>query len=585
MFEERMAGQRVLPWSVRAVFTVVALAAFALGLVGFKQYLQGQNVYGHEPVDLVYYSFQLFVLDASPLQSATNLPVPLEIARFAAPAVTVYLILLTVQEVFADRLMQARIRFSRDHSILCGPYDTVQQLADQIRREIGGKVVIVSSRARRTPRRGPLHVVGDPRQRHVLERAGLHRAREIIVVGSDSVLNAEVAIAVHAINREKGSAVTCYAEAQENELFEAFVGQEVGPREVNRLDTFNRHDRTARALLDHLPPSPPSDPRSAVVVIGYSGLGRALVDHLVQFWSGDVGAAEAVPHLHVLDPDAQVGAVLRRYADSPGQVIVSARQFDPAWLTTIDDLLVPGTDGTGSVPDRVYVCLNDDAAGIAVGDAALHLLANHKTTIIVAVPHSRVLGHAAGVTGLKGSGPPAARTIGAARLVLVNVVKTVYTIAAMRTGMNEQLAMAIHETYLAHMRGRSDTVETQDSAQPWDQLAEPFKDSNREQAWDIGRKLAMIGLSAIPTGGSNGLVTLSEEDVEKLAKAEHRRWMNERTSKGWRHGLLRDDNRKLHPNLVDWELLSEDTREKDRLAVRAIPQHLAKAGLQIIQTM
>jgi hypothetical protein len=605
-----VASERVAepggPWWARIVFTIIAVAAFALGVVGFREFLMhaqqygldpAKQQYGKGPFDLVYYSLQLFVLDAAPLQNATRLPWQLHIARFAAPAVTIYVIFLTVQALLGQRLMQARIRLMRGHSILCGPQDTVRRLAEQIRRETGGKVVIVSSGARRAPSRGQLEVVGDPRQCQVLERAGMDRARELIAVGPDSVLNAEVAIAVHAVNREKRTAVTCYAEAQDTELFQAVVGQEVGPGEVNRLDSFNRHDRTARALLEQLPPWPPSDPRSAVLVIGYGGLGRVLVDRLVQFWSGGTVSGGPIPRLCVLDPDVPVGVVERRHADARGRVTVSARRGDPSWLTSIDDLLVPAADGSGSVPGRVYVCLDDDAAGIAVGDTALRLLAGEETTIVVAVPHSSVLGQAAVGTDLDKeasgrrpedgpSGPTAVRTIKAARLVLVSVVRTVYTIAAMRTGMNEQLAKAIHETYLRHAIDRGDSVEYNDSVRPWNQLPGHLKDSNREQAWDIGRKLAMIGLSAIPRGSSDGGggVTLTDRDVEKLAKAEHRRWMNERMAKGWRHGPGRDNDHKLHPDLVDWEYLSEESRDKDRSAVRAIPEHLAAAGLQIVRT-
>jgi TrkA-N domain len=206
---ERMAEPGRLSWSARIVFTVVAVAAFVLGVVGFGKYLTNNPEYGRDPLDLVYYSLQLFVLDAAPLQNATHLPVTLQIARFAAPAVTIYLIFLAVQALLAQRLVQARIRLTRGHSILCGPQDTVGQLAKQIRRETGGRTVIVSSQ-RSALGRGQLHVVGDPRQRQVLERAGLERARELIAVGPDSVLNAEVAIAVHAVtarNRPLSSAM------------------------------------------------------------------------------------------------------------------------------------------------------------------------------------------------------------------------------------------------------------------------------------------------------------------------------------------------------------------------------------------
>jgi voltage-gated potassium channel Kch len=600
---ERVTEPSRLSWSARIVFTVVAVVAFVLGLIGFAQllqedspYLQPDAVYASGPLDLVYYSLQLFVLDPAPLQAATDLPLALEIARFAAPAVTIYLVFLAVQALLAQRVLQARIRLTRGHSILCGPQDTVRQLAEQIHRETGGKTVIVSGGGRPALGRRQLYVVGDARQPQVLERAGLDRARELIAVGPDSVRNAEVAIAAHTVNRDKRSTATCYAEAEDTELFQAVVGQEVGPGEVHRLDSFNRHERTARALLDHLPPWPPSDPRSAVLVIGYGSLGRILVDRLVQFWSGGSAPGGPVPRLCVLDPDVPDEVVFdRRHADAKGLVTVSARRSDPSWLATIDDLLVPAADGTRSIPGRVYVCLDDDAAGIAVGDTALRLLAGQETTIVVAVPHSSVLGQPAAGTDLdreasrrrsgeEPSGPTAIRTIRGTRLVLVSVVRTVYSIAAMRTGMNEQLAKAIHETYRRHALDQGATEETNDSVRPWDRLPGYLKDSNREQAWDIGRKLAMVGLSAIPDSGSNERVTLTDGDVEKLARTEHRRWMNERTAKGWRHGTARDNDRKLHPDLVEWEYLSEYSRDKDRSAVRAIPEHLAAAGLQIVKT-
>ena len=594
MSGESRAESGGLAWSTRMVFTVVAVAAFVLGVVGYGQFLPDHLEYGQGTLDRVYYSLQLFVLDASPLQTSTHLPMTLQIARFAAPAVTVYLIFLAVQALAAERLMQARIRLARRHSILCGPQDTVRLLAEQIHGESGGKVVVVSSRGRPAVGRRPLFVVGDPRQRQVLLRAGLDRAREVIAVGPDSVLNAEVAIGVHAVNRERGTAVTCYAEAQDTELFRAVVGQEVAPGEVNRLDSFNRHDRTARALLDAYPPAP-ADEAGSALVIGYAGLGRVLVDRLVQAWSGSTLSGGRTPCLCVVDADVPVEVVAQRHSDPGGRVTVTARRVNPSWLTAVDDLLVPAADGTRGIPGQVYVCLDDDAAGISVGDTALRLLEDHETTIVVAVPRSGVLGHAAAPDDLderassrrpagRPTGPAAVRTVGAARLVLVSVVRTVYTIAAMRTGTNEQLAKAIHETYRRHALSGGDSVDTNDSVRPWDQLPSHLKDSNREQAWDIGRMLAMAGLSAVPARRSNGGVRLTDSDVERLAKVEHRRWMDERAARGWRHGLVRDDDRKLHPDLVDWEYLSDGSRDKDRALVRAIPEHLGAAGLQVVRT-
>ena len=74
MSSERAAEPGRLSWSARIVFTVVAVAAFILGVVGFHQYLPDHPEYGRDLFDLVYYSLQLFVLDAAPLQTATDLP-------------------------------------------------------------------------------------------------------------------------------------------------------------------------------------------------------------------------------------------------------------------------------------------------------------------------------------------------------------------------------------------------------------------------------------------------------------------------------------------------------------------------------
>ncbi|MDQ5851371.1 MAG: hypothetical protein M3380_04725, partial [Chloroflexota bacterium] len=84
------------------------MAAFVLGVIGFHQYLPHHAEYGRDLLDLVYYSLQLFVLDAAPVQTATNLPVALELARFAAPAVTIYLLFLAIHQLVSQRLIQAR---------------------------------------------------------------------------------------------------------------------------------------------------------------------------------------------------------------------------------------------------------------------------------------------------------------------------------------------------------------------------------------------------------------------------------------------------------------------------------------------
>ncbi|MGK5683397.1 RyR domain-containing protein [Actinoplanes sp. URMC 104] len=575
MTSEQSDGPGRVSWIARGFFTLVAVGAFGCGLLGFRQYLPGHDEYGRGFLDLVYYSLQLFVLDAAPLQNAKNLPVLLQVARFAAPAVTAYLILLAVQALIAGRLRQGRIAVTAGHSIVCGPPELTARLVRQILGEARGKVIVVGPGG--PVPRGALQVTGDPRRPAVLARARLSRAREVIAVGPDSVRNAEVAIAVHTVDR----GVTCYAEAEDRDLFEAVIRQRLGSGE-SRVDLFARHDRTARGLLDCLPPFPPADPRSAVLVIGYAGLGRVLVERLLLFWAGETGAGRVTPSLCVLDPAVPADAVRVRHADPRGRIAVTARTADPGWLTSADDLTVPGSDGAPRIPGRVYVCLDDDAAGIATGNAVLRLLAGHDTTVVVAVSRSGVLGEAALREAEHRGALRPVLTLGRAQLVLVSVPRTAYAISAIRTGTNEALARAVHEAYVRNEEALGETVATNPSVVAWADLPPHLRESNREQAWHIGHKLRMIGYAAVPATGAVTPVTLADADVEMLAKVEHLRWTTERRAKGWTHGELRDDDRKQHPDLVDWDRLPPRRQEKDRAAVRAIPSCLAAAGLTLV---
>ena len=68
--------------------------------------------------------------------------------------------------------------------------------------------------------------------------------------------------------------------------------------------------------------------------------------------------------------------------------------------------------------------------------------------------------------------------------------------------------------------------------------------------------------------------------MEKLAQTEHERWWAQKRAAGYVFGPVRSDVEKTHPCMVPWEQLSEAEREKDREAVRDIPERMAAAGFE-----
>jgi uncharacterized membrane protein len=155
--------------------------------------------------------------------------------------------------------------------------------------------------------------------------------------------------------------------------------------------------------------------------------------------------------------------------------------------------------------------------------------------------------------------------------------------------VTERLARAIHDTYAraiheAYVKARikeGEKPRSRAATYDWDELSEEFKESNRAQARDVGEKLRALGCFTVPATDPQPNFAFDDRDVEKLAEMEHERWMRERSALGYVHGPVRRG--RFHPDLVPWDVLPEEAREKDRQAVRSIPALLAAVGFEILR--
>lgn len=144
-------------------------------------------------------------------------------------------------------------------------------------------------------------------------------------------------------------------------------------------------------------------------------------------------------------------------------------------------------------------------------------------------------------------------------------------------GMREDLARAIHERYVA------DQMESLRKQAPgWDALAEMFRESSAQQADHIHEKLRQIGCDIRPARGrAPATMTFTAEEIEMMAEMEHGRWNVERLLDGWRWGPKKDAEKKISPYLVSWQELPDGIRDWDRKTVAAIPDFLARLGLEV----
>ena len=146
----------------------------------------------------------------------------------------------------------------------------------------------------------------------------------------------------------------------------------------------------------------------------------------------------------------------------------------------------------------------------------------------------------------------------------------------------EELAKAAHILYCEEAKKRGERPEDNAALRSWDELADDLRDANRAQVADIPVKLRMLGYAiASGRGLSPSAMQLSNDRVERAAMYEHERWMNERRRNGWVWAPVRDNARKHHPLIVEWDQLPEVEKDKDRAVVRSVPRLLETAGFSV----
>ena len=132
----------------------------------------------------------------------------------------------------------------------------------------------------------------------------------------------------------------------------------------------------------------------------------------------------------------------------------------------------------------------------------------------------------------------------------------------------DELARSIHEFYLEGQLINGERIGARASMREWDDLPERFREDNRLIADCYQLKLRDIGARLI--AGEGPPLRFEAGELEELAQAEHDRWMAAKLATGWVHGPLRDDARRIHPDIVPYAQLTERIKDLDREQIRMI---------------
>ena len=134
-----------------------------------------------------------------------------------------------------------------------------------------------------------------------------------------------------------------------------------------------------------------------------------------------------------------------------------------------------------------------------------------------------------------------------------------------------ELAPQAHAAYVVTARALGHATGSEVAHMGWGELDAFTRESNRAQIADVAAKLVSVGLTwrhADPPS----FYSFSDEQLDELARLEHRRWEH----------FERRNGHSDHALAKPWFDLSDTEKEYDRRAILALPEILASVGLEII---
>jgi hypothetical protein len=531
----------------------VAFLSFVCGIFGVNDTLLMSGKSAPWP-DLVYFSIRLFFFnydlpgDGIPYAPGTPL---LQVARFLAPATVTYAAVKGFMLGAAAVLNIWQLRRWQGHTVVCGAGKRGREVALALKAD-GRKVVVIEKDAE-AETLGELRAAGvrvvlgsatDPIHQ---EQARMNYAGLVVALTNTDESNLEIAMA--AANGPTNQPVDILAHASRQ--FAAVFDHQPPVDNTNsrgRPRFFNHETSAARLLVQEFTANlatvlsqKPRSPR--VLLIGDGSLipellGIAMVQ--CQYAYSDI------PQFVVVVPDRNL--VARSFPTLHPQLYlvadVSLIERTCAEIATLELQSITSEQDF----DLIFVSYQNDLDALSL---ARHLAQQKPSGLVGRI-----------VACLRPSTDLARHSISIEDTEIRNLVKLGCVSDVLLHGALDREARAIHEAYVAEEKAKGLIPIENPALVSWEDLPESLRQANRAQADHIPIKQRALAVSR------------SEQMLEALAEAEHRRWMAEKILAGWRFGEKRDNSRKLHPSINIYSQLTEAEKQKDRDTVQSVLQRM-----------
>lgn len=592
---------RQYEWSI---IGLLAIASFVAGCIGHYHLLindSSDNPYSYW--DIAYYSIQLFLFEAA--DPSATWPWYLQVARFIAPLTLIYTAIKTIFSHMGVQLGLFFLRFKRHkYVIVCGLGETGFRIAKDYLLN-SDLLVIAIELTEHSPLAGELANLGatvvfdNAMNPSVLQQVKIKYAKYVFVFTGNDEINIAVAknierqcrkptdskehrkISILKNNAKETHVVRCIVAVEHPDLYEVFSKNPFFSLSTNEIsiNVFNQAKTVGRNImrlcapdLYHRPEEKISPPVH-ILIMGFEALTRELIiEHAVNAHYTD----RRKPTATLLCPAKSADLIpkfLRRFPQLPNAIDLHIVIGEPLTLSEQKWKEIQRT----SRFTCGYVAMEKDVEAILSArrlNKINQLEGQPPLNLVVCLNQQTFLSDILD-DDFK---PISMAKSGLSRHEPIEYFETLDETINISVVVDEKLddgARALHDAYREEMFSQGQQIANNASLLPWSRLPPHKKTANQHAAAHLDIKLRIAGYQRAPGIERKSSFPKTERMLNILAEIEHRRWMADKYIAGYTYGPERDEERLLHPDLIDWESLSEADKEKDRDNIRRIPMLLS----------
>jgi len=576
---------KILNWEWFIIF-VVFIISFMFGIYGHAVYFVYKNE-EYTLADLLFGTLQLFTLNSGITHVKNNFI--LDVSRLLSPAIAAYALLKTIFIIFSDEVLAFKIKwFYNKHIVFCGLNHETFVLVDRMRDYKAKMLVIEQNRDNSyipiLKDMGVGIIVGNLMESDVLKKASIGNADFFFSLIDDDNLNSHIVNSIgeemHRSNRNTTlksviniNDVYLYYRLREEEFKNRI--KEEKQKNIDRkfvdavsYEHFNLYDFASEMLLNTYPPFDEKNKSGEfrILIIGTSSMIEFMTINLVN--KLELEGFDRKINISIIDKENAITS------DELKACYPKLEIFSNINIINLNNLIhdikhIDLINKADNKPmyDIIYVCNIEELANTSIVLNISEKIGEFKIPIYVCCER---------LSSFLNNFTENNETY--SNVKIFEIINEIITPEILINGIYERLAIAIHAKYVNSLKRGFQKI---DISENWNGLGETEREANRNQAKDIISKLNEIGCGTRNLTRSWKEFKFSDDEIEKLARAEHERWLNEKRSNGWSYAEKKNDEKKEHPNFKNYDTLEEKAKNINRDFVRNIPYLLSSIRLEL----